>query len=313
MTTPTGSELAKALASVQANLPAIAKGETAEVKNKDGKKLYDYHYADLAGVSDAILPLLGKNGLAFTAWPTLDDGRFVLAYALIHEGGEERAGIYPLPSSGTPQDIGKAITYARRYCLCAVTGVAPGGDDNDAADVPEVHMDRARTTPRPPSDVPSRPVTRGPRTGADHEQLRHGTIEPTPEDRRAQRTRGPVPDDGNPWQDLPPEEQPRTADPGDVKKIQIAYGKLGFDSRTDRAQLLGISKQIVGRPLAAPGHEDSHNNLSLTEARKLRDTLEAFGGDRGALMERLTGITQAVAAVGAQDAAEDTQEAPVPP
>jgi hypothetical protein len=31
------------------------------------------------------------------------------------------------------QDIGSAETYARRYCLVALTGVAPGGDDNDGA------------------------------------------------------------------------------------------------------------------------------------------------------------------------------------
>lgn len=302
------SELAKALAAVQANLPSIAKDAKAEVKNKEGKFLYDYKYADLTDVSEAILPLLGKNGLAFTAWPTLDDGgRFVLAYALVHESGEERKGVYPLPSSGTPQDIGKAITYARRYCLCAVTGVAPGGEDNDAGGVQEVHMDRARATPRPPSDVPSRPVTPGPRTGSGHEQLRHGTVEATPADRAAERTRGPVPDAEDPWKDLPSEEQPGTADPSDVKGIQIAYGKLKFDTRADRAQLLSISGQIVRRPIT------SHNDLSNVEARKLRHTLESLKGDRGLLMERLTGITQAVAAVGEQDAAEGGQEAPVDP
>ena len=298
------SELAKALAAVQAGLPSIAKGETAEVKNKDGKKLYDYQYADLTGVSEAVMPLLGKNGLAFTAWPTLDDGRFVLAYALIHEGGEERTGVYPLPSSGTPQDIGKAITYARRYCLCAVTGVAPGGDDNDAAGTPEVHMDRARPQARPPSDVPTRPVVRTKTTGAEQEQLRAGTVEWAPGDKPTER--GPLPDD--PWQDVPPEQQPGSADPKDVKGIQIAYGKLGFDHRTDRAQLLSISEQIVNRQLTGPNQGRTHNNLTYPEARKLRDTLQSFGGDRGALMERLTGITRAVTAVATQDAAESSQD-----
>ena len=301
------SELAAALAAVQANLPSVVKGETAEVKNKDtGKKLYDYKYADLTDVSEAVMPLLGKNGLAFTAWPTLDEGRFVLAYALLHESGEERTGIYPLPSSGTPQDIGKAITYARRYTLCAVTGVAPGGEDTDAAAVPEVHMDLAGHGHQRPPARPTAPVTRTPTTGAEHERLRHGTVERTPDDRTAER--GPLPDGQNPWQDVPPEEQPGSADKKDVTKIQMAYQKLGF-TRTDRGQLLNISKQIVGRDLTGPNPGTTHNNLSYAEAIKLRDTLEALGGDRGALMERLTGITQAVAAVGAQDAAEGSQEA----
>lgn len=139
----TGSNgLYAALAKVQAELPRVAKGRTGEVK-KDGKKVYDYDYADLTDVSEAIMPLLGKNGLAFTAWPTLNGtGQFVLAYKLVHSSGERDDGQYPLPASGTPQDIGKAITYGRRYCLCAVTGVAPGGDDNDAAGVPAHGMDR---------------------------------------------------------------------------------------------------------------------------------------------------------------------------
>lgn len=302
-------ELNKALAAVQANLPPVAKGETAEVKNKDtGKKMYEYQYAGLDAVSEAILPLLGKNGLAFTAWPTLDDGgRFVLHYALVHESGEERTGVYPLPSQGNPQVVGGAITYARRYALCAATGIAPGGDDNDAADVPEVHMDRARTTARPPADVPSRPTVPGPRTGPEQEQLRHGTVEGTPDDRPAQRTRSPVPDAENPWQNMDPADQPGFPDPADVQKIQIAYQGMNF-ARTDRQQVINISEQIIGRPLTGPKPGRTHNNLSFNEAVKLRDTLDSLQGDRGLLMERLTGIRQAAAAVGAQNATEGTQE-----
>jgi hypothetical protein len=139
-------ELATALAKVQADLPSIAKGETADAGT------YTYAYADLTAVSAALLPLLGRHGLAFTAWPTLDkDGKFGLAYYLLHESGEQRDGFYPLPSSGSPQQIGGVITYARRYCLCAVTGAAPGGDDTDAAGSAEVRMDRPAQPPADPA------------------------------------------------------------------------------------------------------------------------------------------------------------------
>jgi hypothetical protein len=143
-------ELAKALAAVQAELPAIAKGETARIEPKEGRS-YEYSYADLTDVSAAVLPLLGSHGLAFTAWPTLEEGRFVLSYTLMHSSGEERSGSYPLPASGSPQQIGGVITYARRYCLCAVTGVAPGGDDTDAAGTAEVRMDRPAQPPPDPA------------------------------------------------------------------------------------------------------------------------------------------------------------------
>jgi ERF superfamily len=123
-----------ALAHVQAELPKITKSEKADIPGKEGKRGFDYKYAGLDAISEAALPLLGKNGLAFTAWPTLIDGKFVLLYELLHESGEQKGGIFPLAASGKPQELGGLITYYRRYALCAVTGIAPAGEDNDAAD-----------------------------------------------------------------------------------------------------------------------------------------------------------------------------------
>lgn len=80
------------------------------------------------------MPLLGKHGLSFTAQPTLDgNGRFVLAYRLMHAGGDSQEGVYPLPAQGSAQEYGSAITYARRYALCSVVGVAAEDDDDGQA------------------------------------------------------------------------------------------------------------------------------------------------------------------------------------
>lgn len=121
-----------ALAAVQSALPRIEKGKTAKVPMKAGGT-YTYTYADLADVSALVLPLLGKNGLSFTSWPTLIGNRFVLRYELLHSSGESKAGEYPLPIDAGAQALGSAITYARRYTLCAVTGVSPDDDDDAAA------------------------------------------------------------------------------------------------------------------------------------------------------------------------------------
>jgi hypothetical protein len=129
------SPLATALAEVQQHLPKIRKNETGEVsgKTKDGQPYrYTYQYADLADITDEIMPLLGKNGLAFTAAPRFINGQFVLVCELLHESGERKVAEWPLPQQGKPQDLGSAMTYGRRYTLCAMTGVAPGGDDDDA-------------------------------------------------------------------------------------------------------------------------------------------------------------------------------------
>jgi ERF superfamily len=125
--------LNEALAKLQAALPRVGKDQTAKVKSD--KANYSYKYADLADVSQAVLPLLGKVGLSFTAKPTMHDGAFVLHYKLRHTSGEHDEGFYPLPDPQRtgPQQVGSAITYARRYCLCAVTGVHPDGEDDDGA------------------------------------------------------------------------------------------------------------------------------------------------------------------------------------
>jgi ERF superfamily len=120
--------LAQALVKLQASLPEIKKDRNADTGS------YSYNYADLAQVTRALMPILTGLGLAFITKPTVkDDGRVVLAYKLLHVSGECEAGEYPLPNSGTPQSMGSAITYARRYALCAVTGIAPEDDDDGAA------------------------------------------------------------------------------------------------------------------------------------------------------------------------------------
>ena len=137
MTTKTTERvnLAAALAAFQAELPTVGKDAKATIPPKDGKSGYSYKYAGLGTVSEAVLPLLGKHGLSFSSKPTIADGRFVLAYALRHSSGEEDSGEYPLPdpTKVSAQGIGSAITYARRYCLLAVTGVSPDEDDDGAS------------------------------------------------------------------------------------------------------------------------------------------------------------------------------------
>lgn len=130
---PSVDKLAAALAAVQAELPAIPKDKVAKIPAKDGKAGFSYAYADLADVSQQIMPLLGKNGLSFMCKPTMIDSRMVLTYSLLHESGQREDGIYPLPNGVTPQALGSAITYGRRYCLCAVTGVAADEDDDGQA------------------------------------------------------------------------------------------------------------------------------------------------------------------------------------
>jgi len=122
--------LTGALLALQARLPELVKGETATVATRTGGS-YSYAYIGLPAVSRALLPMLVELGCTWTCAPTLtDSGAFVLRYRLGHVSGEEIAGNYPLPTGGSPQEIGSAITYARRYALLAVVGACADQDDD---------------------------------------------------------------------------------------------------------------------------------------------------------------------------------------
>ena len=66
-----------------------------------------------------------------------------MRYELRHEQGEVINGEWPLPAGGNPQQIGSALTYGRRYTLCAVTGIAPDEDDDG-------HQASQQRKPEPP-------------------------------------------------------------------------------------------------------------------------------------------------------------------
>jgi hypothetical protein len=85
---------------------------------------------------------------------------------------------------------------------------------------------------------------------------------------------------------------PGSADAQQVGAIASLYAsKLGY-KRTERAQMLAVSEQIIGRSLEGPDGERTHQNLSAAEARKLHDTLDGFP-DRAGLEDWLKSPAEA--------------------
>jgi len=135
VTAPHGTpNLNKALSQMQGELPKVTKGKHVKVDGKEGKRGYEFDYAELADVTEAVGKLLAKFGLAFTCSPTVspaDRRMMILDWSLLHESGEERSGEWPLgPVGQAPHSLGSAITYGRRYLLGAVTGVVTDDDDD---------------------------------------------------------------------------------------------------------------------------------------------------------------------------------------
>lgn len=120
------NELATALAKAQ--------GEIQNAKKDAENPFFKSKYADLASVWDAIRTPLSKNGLCIIQTTGLENEQFVLFTHLVHQSGQWVSSVYPInPVKNDPQSLGSATTYARRYSLQGIVGVAPEEDDGNAA------------------------------------------------------------------------------------------------------------------------------------------------------------------------------------
>jgi hypothetical protein len=132
MMTMSGSDYSSfvgAFFAMQQELPEVKKLSKAEIPNQKVRE-----YADLKTVTDAVYPVLAKFGFLWSCQPDIDDSKPVLRYELTHishtpDNPQQRTGTYPIYGDNKPQALGAAITYARRYALCAVVGLTPDKED----------------------------------------------------------------------------------------------------------------------------------------------------------------------------------------
>jgi len=131
----TVAKLAAALAKAQGAMEAATKDHVTEPKEGSRVK---WRYADLAGVWEVCRRPLSDNGLAVIQTP--EDQKpdsLTIVTDLIHESGEwirSRLNVREDPQGKSwIHSLGSAITYARRYALCAMLGIAAEDDDGVAA------------------------------------------------------------------------------------------------------------------------------------------------------------------------------------
>jgi hypothetical protein len=128
----------EAMAKFQQRCPAITKDSSARIQTRSGGS-YSYSYASLDTILSIVQPLLGELGLS-VSWrqkhePTAVQASCVVAHRLGHQ---EESGYISMPYGiddgrmNPAQRVGSALTYARRYTLVAILGLAPE-DDDDAA------------------------------------------------------------------------------------------------------------------------------------------------------------------------------------
>lgn len=121
--TPRPKTIYEAFVEVCGSVDSLARNKKGHVGGKN-----DYYYADIEAVIDATQELLKHNGLALAQYVEGDS----LRATLIHVSGEKiEFGAYNLGQLTDHQKRGGAITYARRYQLCSIFGIAQ--EDTDAA------------------------------------------------------------------------------------------------------------------------------------------------------------------------------------
>jgi hypothetical protein len=136
----TVAALAAALAKAQAELINPEKSLTATIRTgRPGERERSFRYAPLSSGLDIVRKTLGQHEIATLQTTAIDQtaGMVNLTTTLAHASGEWIASdwpVCPIAETANPQRMGAALTYARRYALFTLVGIA-GEDDVDAPDL----------------------------------------------------------------------------------------------------------------------------------------------------------------------------------
>ena len=133
--------LAAALAKAQAEIANPEKSLTATILSpfpREGSRTF--RYAPLSSGLDLVRKCLGQHEIATVQTTAIDSdsGLIRLTTTLVHASGEWVSSdwpVCPVSETAAPHRLGAALTYARRYALFTLVGIA-GEDDLDAPDLP---------------------------------------------------------------------------------------------------------------------------------------------------------------------------------
>jgi hypothetical protein len=144
--------IAGALAKAQIELANPEKFLVATIRSpfpREGDRTF--RYASLASGLDLVRKALGKHEIATVQTTSIDQeaGLIRLTTVLAHSSGEWVSSdwpVCPVADTAAPHKMGAALTYARRYALFTLVGIA-GEDDLDAPDLPGIKLDRGMAGP----------------------------------------------------------------------------------------------------------------------------------------------------------------------
>lgn len=128
-------KLSEALAKAQGEMkPASFDAQNPHFRSK---------YATLASIMDACRSALSQNQIAVVQGTSVIEDRVIVTTMLIHASGEFISDQLSMNiQKDSPQAIGSAITYARRYSLASLAGVVSDEDDDAEAAMPKENAQR---------------------------------------------------------------------------------------------------------------------------------------------------------------------------
>jgi hypothetical protein len=144
--------IAAALAKAQVELTNPEKSLVATIRSpfpREGDRTF--RYASLSSGLDLVRKALGKHEIATVQTTSIDQesGLIRLTTVLAHSSGEWVCSdwpVCPVGETAAPHKMGAALTYARRYALFTLVGIA-GEDDLDAPDLPGMKLDTGTAGP----------------------------------------------------------------------------------------------------------------------------------------------------------------------
>ena len=165
--------IATALAKAQTELSNPEKAMVGTVYNNRSDSSQSFRYASLSSGLDIIRKALGGHQIAIAQTTDIDraNGTVNLTTVLLHTSGEWISSDWPvcqLSETSAPRRMGAALTYARRYALFTMVGIA-GEDDLDAPPTPPTTLTREGiATERLPIPGLRRSVEPAPNRKRDH-------------------------------------------------------------------------------------------------------------------------------------------------
>jgi hypothetical protein len=276
--------LAAALAKAQSEIANPEKSLTATIESpspREGQRTF--RYASLSTGLDIVRKCLGQHEIATVQSTAIDreTGLIKLTTTLVHASGEWVSSEWPVcPATETaaPHRMGAALTYARRYALFTLVGIA-GEDDLDAPD-----LALQTVAPGPANGPPAKEngsgmqtpakVFQGPRKGANGVGacVLSGEASAILRDQLLAELEGlRLEDDLDAWT-LRAWPKANTLTPEDSDRVRLA-----FQARLGRLQTIPDQAPSPAEPEPAPTASDEprgridKSQLALPEAKRLRD------------------------------------------